>query len=140
MPRRKATKTAAPAAEKPTEQPTQAAQSQPEAPASAEQAEQAKANRPDPFVIAGDYKAGVQLLESRRYWQMQLKFNDKPSQAVIDTVKNEGFTYNGKDKVWTKQTYPDAMATRIDAERLFKQVADMIRQELGHEQGVSGRG
>jgi hypothetical protein len=87
---------------------------------------------PDPFSIAGDYVAGAFLLESRRYRQMQIKFDDKPSQAVLDAVKAEGFRYNGQDKVWSKQIQQDtAMQTRIDAERLFQKVTDMIRQEKG---------
>jgi len=86
----------------------------------------------DPFGIASDFAAGVQLLESRRYRQMQMRFNDKPSQPVLDAVKADGFRYNSQDKLWTKQIHQDtAMQTRIDAERLFQQVSGMIRQEKG---------
>src|SRR5271168_3291836 len=42
---------------------------------------------PDPFGIAKDNLAGVRLFESKQDRQMAIKFEDKPSQAVIDTMK-----------------------------------------------------
>ncbi|MGA2497686.1 MAG: hypothetical protein ABSH20_08080, partial [Tepidisphaeraceae bacterium] len=50
---------------------------------------------PDPFEIATDRLAGVRLFESRQDRQMAIKFGqgrpeDKPSQAVIDTMKEAG--------------------------------------------------
>lgn len=55
---------------------------------------------PDPFGIAGDYLAGVRLFESRRDHQMALKFNEKPSQAVIDKLKEAGYRWNPVDMIW----------------------------------------
>lgn len=98
--------------------------------------------QPDPFGIAGDYAAGVRLLESRRDKVMAIKFGegrpeDKPSQAVLDKLKESGFRWNGQHKVWTLPVRPEtAMQTRIDAERVFKEVAGMIRQEKGIGQEV----
>src|ERR1700677_975820 len=51
---------------------------------------------PDPFGIATDNVAGVRLFESRQDQQMAIKFGDgspedKPSQAVIDKMKDAGF-------------------------------------------------
>ena len=45
---------------------------------------------PDPFAIATDNLAGVRLFESKRDRQMAIKFDDKPSQAVIDKLKEAG--------------------------------------------------
>jgi hypothetical protein len=96
---------------------------------------------PDPFGIAKDNVAGVRLFESRQDHQVALKFGegkpeDKPSQAVIDTIKEAGFRWNPANKIWT---YPvrseSAMGTRIEAEKLFQQVAQMIRKEKGIEPG-----
>ncbi len=87
---------------------------------------------PDPFGIAGDYMAGVHLFESRRDGVMAIKFDEKPSQAVIDKVKDAGYRWNGFDKVWT---HPVSMSARIEAERLYQEVRQMIRQEKGIEAG-----
>src|SRR5580700_166181 len=84
---------------------------------------------PDPFGIAVDNLAGVRLFESRQDRQMAIKFGegrpeDKPSQAVIDKMKEAGFRWNPADRIWAKQVRSDsAMATRIDAERLFQLVS-----------------
>ena len=91
---------------------------------------------PDPFTIAGDYVAGVQLFESRRDRQMAIKFDDKPSQPVIDKLKEAGYRWNSTDRVWTHQVRQEsAMGTRIEAERLYQEVRQMIRQDKGIEAG-----
>src|SRR5438270_7445437 len=46
---------------------------------------------PDPFGIASDKVAGVRLFESKDDRQMAIKFEEKPSQAVIDKLKAEGY-------------------------------------------------
>ena len=87
---------------------------------------------PDPFGIAGDYLAGVHLFESRRDGVMAIKFDEKPGQAVIDRIKNAGYRWNGFDKVWT---HPVSMSARIEAERLYQEVRQMIRKDKGIEAG-----
>src|ERR1022692_286460 len=54
---------------------------------------------PDPFGLAVDNVAGVRLFESKQDRQMAIKFGegrfeDKPSQAVIDTMKQAGYRWN----------------------------------------------
>jgi hypothetical protein len=61
---------------------------------------------PDPFGIAKDNLAGVRLFESREDGQMAIKFGsgspeDKPSQAVIDKMKEAGYRWNMADRIWT---------------------------------------
>jgi hypothetical protein len=91
---------------------------------------------PDPFSIASDLVAGVQLFESRRDRQMAIRFEDRPSQTVIDTLKGAGFRWNPTDKIWAKPVGPaSAMSTRIEAERLYQDVCQMIRNEKGIEPG-----
>jgi hypothetical protein len=88
----------------------------------------------DPFGIAGDYLAGVRLFESKRDRQMALKFEEKPSQAVIDRLKEAGYHWNPLDKIWAHPVRAEsAMSTRIEAERLYQEVRQMIRQEKGIE-------
>jgi len=95
----------------------------------------------DPFGIATDNLAGVRLFESRQDRQMAIKFGegrpeDKPSQEVIDKLKEAGFRWNPADRIWAHPVgYANAMATRIDAERLYQEVRQMIRQEKGIESG-----
>jgi hypothetical protein len=92
---------------------------------------------PDPFGIAGDYVAGVRLFESKQDRQMAIKFGegrpeDKPSQAVIDKLKDAGYRWNPTHKIWTYPVGGDsALRTRIDAERLYQQIRTMIREEKG---------
>jgi hypothetical protein len=89
---------------------------------------------PDPFGIAGDYQAGVRLFESRRDHQMALKFDEKPSRAVIEKLKENGYRWNPIDMIWAQPVWPaTAMSTRIKAERLFQDVSRMIREEKGIE-------
>ncbi len=94
---------------------------------------------PDPFGIASDNIAGVQLFESKRQRQMAIKFGegrpeDKPSQAIIDKMKDAGFRWSSEDRVWTKPVrFESSMTTRIDAERLYQDVRQAIRQEKGIE-------
>jgi hypothetical protein len=91
---------------------------------------------PDPFGIAGDYAAGVRLFESKRDRQMAIKFDDKPSQPVIDKLKEAGYHWNPTDMIWAHPVREDAaLTTRIDAERLYQEVRQMIRQEKGIEAG-----
>jgi len=95
-----------------------------------------RAFAPDPFEIAGDYLAGVRLFESRRDHQMALKFDEKPSQAVIDKLKEAKYRWNPTDRIWTQPVWPaTAMTTRIKAERLYQEVCQMIRSERGIESG-----
>ena len=96
---------------------------------------------PDPFGIATDNLAGVRLFESKRDRQMAIKFGDgrpedKPSQAVIDTMKEAGYRWNPSDRIWAHPVRPEsAMGTRIDAERLYQDVCKMIRLDKGIEDG-----
>ena len=91
---------------------------------------------PDPFSIATDTVAGVQLFESKRDRQVAIKFADKPSPAVIDKLKEASYRWNPADRIWAHPVEPDfAMSTRIDAERLYQEVRSMIRQEKGFGAG-----
>ena len=95
-----------------------------------------RAVAPDPFGIAGDVVAGVRLFESRRYRQMAIKFEEKPPQEVLDLVKSAGYRWNSRDLMWVHPIHPDsAMATRIEAERLFQEVRGMVRQAKGIDSG-----
>jgi hypothetical protein len=135
-PDKESTKTTAAVTEPPAAEPI------PDKPSFAERVGQKKwVTAPDPFGIATDNLAGVRLFESKQDRQMAIKFGegrpeDKPSQAVIDKMKEAGFRWNPADRIWAHPVYADsAMTTRIDAERLYQEVRQMIRQEKGIETG-----
>jgi hypothetical protein len=89
---------------------------------------------PDPYGIRKDNLAGVRLFESKRDGQMAIKFEDKPSQAVIDKMKEAGYRWNPSDRIWAYPIRSDSeKTTRIDADRLYNEVLHMIRQEKGIE-------
>ena len=89
---------------------------------------------PDPYEIAGDYAAGVRLFESKRDQQVAIKFDSKPGQKVIDRLKDAGYRWNSADRIWAHPVRPEsAMGIRIDAERLYQEVRQMVRQDKGVE-------
>jgi len=91
---------------------------------------------PDPFGIASDYAAGVHLFENRQDRLMVIKFDEKPSADVLNRLKDSGFRWNPRNKVWVTPIRPDsARAIRIEAERAYQSVSSMIRQEMGIESG-----
>ena len=51
-------------------------------------------------------------------------------------MKEAGYRWNPSDRVWAHPVRPEsAMSTRIEAERLYQDVCQMIRQEKGIEAG-----
>jgi hypothetical protein len=91
---------------------------------------------PDPFGIAADYAAGVRLFESKQDRVMAIKFDEKPSPEVLERLKLSGYRWNPRDKVWVRPVHPEsARTTRIDAERLYQVVREMVREEKGIESG-----
>ncbi len=91
----------------------------------------------DPYVIAADHVLGVRLYESKRDRQMAIKFEEKPSRAVLDKMHDEGWVWKQADKIWAHAITPDTAAvTRVKAERLYQEVCKMIRQEIGAGQEV----
>src|SRR5262245_33006435 len=95
------------------------------------------ASGPEPSEIATDPIAGGRLFESKQDRQMAIKFGDgsreqKPSDEVLTKVKQAGYHWNNDHRVWTHPVRPEsAVTTRINAERLYQEVREMIRQEKG---------
>ena len=91
----------------------------------------------DPFGIAVDNVAGVRLLESRQDRQVAIKFGDgsaesKPSEAVIERMKEAGFRWNPRDRIWAiRFATTSTWLRRIEAEELYQEVRQMIREEKG---------
>jgi hypothetical protein len=97
---------------------------------------------PDPHVIETDPKAGVRLQGRHVYFDrgtgryafraIQIKLEEKPGQPVIDKIKEAGFEWDREEKAWTRSVPRDeALRSRVDAERVFQEVAGMIREARG---------
>jgi hypothetical protein len=115
------------------------AETKPEGQSFAEKIKRERRRDPDPFGIASDNVAGVRLFISRLDNQMAIKFGDgsskdKPPQQVIDRMHEApGWKWNGGDGIWARKGI--SRADQIDAERLYQEVRDMLRQEKGIEAG-----
>jgi hypothetical protein len=91
----------------------------------------------DPYPIAVDPVLGIRLYESKQDRQMAIKFDEKPSRAVLDKMRDAGWVWRQADKIWAHAVTPEtAISTRIKAERLYQEVSKMIRQEIGAGQEV----
>ena len=96
---------------------------------------------PDPFLIATDELADVRLFESKKERRLVIQFGDggpesKPSQAVINRVRQAGFTWDKPDRLWELPVTPDsARRSRVEAERAHRDVSQMIRAEKGLDTG-----
>jgi hypothetical protein len=135
-------KAAQPAEEPTPATETTAAPAAPERQPGDEPAETKRNPGPDPHVIEIDPQAGARLLSRHRYYDkaleryafrdVQIKFDEKPGQAILDKIKEAGFDWDQEDKAWSKKVARDeAIRTRVDAERLFKEVAGMLREAKG---------
>ena len=115
-----------------------AAEAKADAPGFAERVGQrSRVTAPDPFGIAHDNLAGVRLFESRQDRQMAIKFEEKPSRAVLDRLRDAGWVWRQADRIWAHALRPEsAMSTRIEAERLYQELCKMIRHEKGAGQEV----
>ncbi|HUQ71453.1 MAG TPA: hypothetical protein VM165_18135, partial [Planctomycetaceae bacterium] len=121
--------TTEPAADQPTDQPIVESQAR----QAGDEPQDERQFAPDPFTVATDPLAGVKLLLSRRFRRAEIEFADgKPSQPVIDKLKEREFRWEPKEKIWIRpMRTADAVSTRIEAERTHKEVSDMIRDEKG---------
>jgi hypothetical protein len=140
-PDKESTETTTAVAEPPAAEPS-AAEAKPDGQSFADRVGPKKGvSAPDPYGIATDSLAGVRLFESKQDRQMAIKFGegrpeDKPSQAVIDTMKQAGYRWNPSHKIWAHPVRSEsAMTTRIEAERLYQEVRRLIRQEKGIDAG-----
>jgi len=89
---------------------------------------------PDPFARASDYAVGLHLAESRRARRSLFSFDERPTQAVIDKLKENDFRWNSRDRNWVKPIHQDtALQDRIDADRLYRELSIMMREEKGIE-------
>ncbi len=94
--------------------------------------EQPRAVVPNPYPFRSDTLAGVTLAEDRQLRRMQLKFDEKPSEDVRLALKDAGFRWSSPNASWeVKIDREQSWTARAAADKIFKQVTEMIRQERG---------
>jgi hypothetical protein len=64
--------------------------------------------------------ANFEMGENRRFKQRVFLFKEKPSDGVLASLKENGFTYRAAERAWTIQANPD---TRRLSEELAEQFA-----------------
>lgn len=94
--------------------------------------------QPDPFPLMtvplgkGRDAPRMTLLRNNRYQQMAIRFDQKPAEHHRTALHDAGWRWREAEGVWTKQLDRNRRAaSQLDAERLFTQLADAIRTELG---------
>jgi hypothetical protein len=97
-----------------------------------------KAWQPDPFALMtvplgkGHDAPRMTLFRNNRFQQMAIRFDSKPAEHHRTALHDAGWRWREAEGVWTKQLDRDRRAaSQLDAERLFTQLADAIRAELG---------
>lgn len=89
-----------------------------------------------PFPIAHDNEAGLKLLKSERYKQMQLAFSMPAADDVDRRLVDLGWKYRPEEKVYTKQYGENGAGTAmVEAKRLYEELVE----ELLDEKGISRR-
>jgi len=87
---------------------------------------------PNPRAWETNNEAGVEYRTRSDPYEAQLMFREKPSQAVIDYVKNQGFRWNGQDKVWVRPIrFETREQDRLIARRAYDEVVKMALKEKG---------
>ena len=81
----------------------------------------------------------IQLRRSQKYKQLQLHFDEKPDDKYLAVLKAEGWTdRTEREGIWTKQVELGQWEPVVNAERLFKEIANGIRQDRGLEPVMEG--
>lgn len=89
---------------------------------------------PDPFQIAFDRAAGVFLYEDKQDRELAIIFDEWPGDRIADLMEQAGYSWDSRQAVWVKLLdESSARSTRIETERLYHQVCQMIRQKRGVE-------
>lgn len=94
--------------------------------------EVSKVKTPNPYPFRSDPQTGVILLEDRQLRKMLMKFDMKPSDEVRQALRDAGFRWKSTNQAWEIPVDREQSWTaRAQADKIFKDVTGMIRQELG---------
>ncbi len=85
-----------------------------------------------PFSIAHNNQAGVQLLKSERFKQVQLAFRSPITGEIEGKLAAAGWKYRPEERVYTKQ-YGDSGAgvSMFEAKRFYDELVEKLLDEKG---------
>lgn len=127
MPRGKSQTSATMTAEQP-----EAVVTEPSTPAAAESKQYAP--QPNPRAWDTNNDAGTEFRTRTDPYESQIAFKEKPSQEVLDYVKQQGFRFRPEDKAWTKPIgFNTKEQDRLAAKRTYAEVVRMTLKEKGIE-------
>lgn len=90
---------------------------------------------PLPFLSIGLSVEGgprMTLFRNNRLNQMAIKFDEKPGDEHRARLREAGWRWREAESVWTKQLDRERRAaSQLEAERLFTEIGDAIREERG---------
>ncbi|WP_171471174.1 hypothetical protein [Frigoriglobus tundricola] len=76
----------------------------------------------------------MRLYRSNKLNQMAIKFDEKPEQCYRTQLREDGWRWREGEGVWTKQLDRERRAAgQLQAERLFAEISEAIRGDLGLE-------
>lgn len=85
-----------------------------------------------PFSLAHNNQVGLRFLKYDRFKQVQLAFNNPPSDEIHNQLTSEGWTYRQEEDVYTRQ-YGERgeAAALIDGKRTYNALVDQLLAETG---------
>lgn len=92
------------------------------------------------YSSGGEYDAvaKARLTEHQNPYLSVIRFDEKPSHEVRQKMHDAGFAWQGKQKEWIRPINLDSrVQDRLHAERTFREVVKMVREEKGAGQGVA---
>lgn len=95
--------------------------------------------RPDPFdeitIALSNSSDGpkMRLYRSKKFQQMAMQFDEKPDEAVLQRLRDDGWTWRTAEGVWTRQLGERPGEMHRQAQQLFESIASDIRQANGLE-------
>lgn len=91
---------------------------------------------PNPRSWAGNNAAGVEFLTRKEPYEALIRFKEKPSQEVIDYMKDNGFRWNRDEQAWARPIgYSTQAQDRELGRRTYGKVVDMLLQQKGIDAG-----
>lgn len=87
---------------------------------------------PNPRGWAHNNVAGVEYLTRKDPYEALIRFNEKPAQAIIDYMKDNGFRWNRDEQMWARPIrYDTAAQDRELGRRTYSKVVEMVLEQKG---------
>jgi hypothetical protein len=81
----------------------------------------------------------VHLRRSQKFKQLQMAFDERPDEKYLVKLREAGWTDRTESEgIWTRQVAPGRWQPVADAEKLFKEIANGIRQDKELEPVMGG--